>query len=43
MVIIMKVLITGVSSGIGLSMAKYLDKLGYDLILVSRNKEKINK
>ena len=39
----MKVLITGASSGIGLSMAKYFSKLGYDLVLVSRDKEKINK
>lgn len=37
----MKALITGASSGIGLEMAKYLDKLNIDLILVGRNKEKI--
>lgn len=37
----MKVLITGASSGIGLSFAKYCNELGYNLILVTRNKEKL--
>ena len=39
----MKVLITGASSGIGYQMAKYLSDLGHDLILVSRDKEKLQK
>lgn len=39
----MKALITGASSGIGLSFTKYLDELNYDLILVGRNKEKLEK
>lgn len=37
----MKALITGASSGIGYSMAKYFDKLEIELILVGRNKEKL--
>lgn len=37
----MKALVTGASSGIGKEMAKYLDSLGYELILVSRDKEKL--
>jgi hypothetical protein len=37
----MKALITGASSGIGLDMAKYLAKQKYELILVSRSREKL--
>ena len=37
----MKVLITGASSGIGQDIAYYLGSLGYDLILVARNKAKL--
>lgn len=39
----MKALITGASSGIGKEMALYLDSLGYDLYVVSRKKEKLEK
>ena len=37
----MKALVTGASSGMGKDMAKYLASLGYDLFVVSRNKEKL--
>lgn len=39
----MKALITGASSGIGREMAIYLDKLGYETILVSRDKSRLEK
>lgn len=37
----MKALVTGASSGIGLEIAKYLDSLGYEIVLVAREKEKL--
>ena len=39
----MKALITGASSGIGLEFAKILYKQNYDLILVAKDKEKLQK
>lgn len=38
----MKALITGASSGIGRDVARTLSKRGYDLVLVARDKEKLN-
>ena len=35
----MKAVVTGASSGIGYSIARYLSKLGYDLIVVARRKD----
>lgn len=39
----MKVMITGASSGIGLDMAKYLATKKYELILVARNRDKLER
>ena len=39
----MKALITGASSGIGLDMARYLAQKKYELILVARNREKLER
>ncbi|MDD3304102.1 MAG: SDR family oxidoreductase [Clostridia bacterium] len=39
----MKALVTGASSGIGYDIAKYLSKLGYDIIAVARNEEALNR
>lgn len=37
----MKAMVTGASSGIGKEMAIYLSELGFDLILVAKDKEKL--
>ncbi len=37
----MKALLSGASSGIGKDMAKYLNSLGYELILVARSEDKL--
>ena len=39
----MKALITGASSGMGRDMAKYLASLGYDLVVVARRRELLEK
>ena len=39
----MKALVTGASSGMGRDMAKYLLKLGYDIIAVAKDKKELDK
>ena len=39
----MLALVTGASSGIGRDIARYLSKLGYDLIITARNEERLLK
>lgn len=39
----MKALITGASSGIGRDMARYMSSIGYDLVIVARSKEPLEK
>ena len=39
----MRALITGASSGIGRDMARYMSRLGYDLVIVARNKDSLEK
>jgi len=39
----MRALITGASSGIGRDMARYMSNLGYDLVIVARNKDSLEK
>lgn len=39
----MKALITGATSGIGMSMAKYLCSMGWELVLTGRNKSALEK
>ena len=43
MVIIMKAMITGASSGIGKDFVIKLSNMGYDVVLVSRRKEELKK
>lgn len=38
----MKALVTGASSGIGYEISKYLSNLGYEIIAVARNEERLN-